>query len=185
MDREILATIGQALDEVLQKLNATNSPAQRKRRINEVSGLFEAAIKAELNRIDGFERDYPKLASGARQRPGHPDLRLADRKSGRVLYLDPKLFASEGRASSLRSINYEPKREMNKILEDGHHLIVGCEHDGKSAGTWKFLNRELVDLATFRVTLKTEFRASNRDLNRPEATVASNRTNSVAEPLLR
>ncbi|HTD68511.1 MAG TPA: hypothetical protein VK846_18470, partial [Candidatus Limnocylindria bacterium] len=67
-DRELLAKIGRALDAVLRKLNAPGGPAQEKRRINEVSALFEAALKAELNAIEGFECDYPKLVSGARQR---------------------------------------------------------------------------------------------------------------------
>lgn len=181
VDREIVAKIGKAMDEVLRKLNATNNPAQQKRRINEVSALFEAAMKAELNAIEGFECDYPKLASGARQRSGYPDLRLVDKKSGRVLYLDPKLFEHGSRASSLRTFYFEPKRETNKILDDAHHLIVGFEHDGKADGAWKFLSWELVDLANFRVKLKAEFQGSNRDLYRPEAVVASSRTNSTAE----
>ena len=176
-DRELLSKIGSALDKVMLKLNAPDSPAKTRRRINEVSALFETAIKAELNAIEGFECDSPKLASGARQRAGYPDLRLADKKTSRVLYLDPKLYESTGRASSLRTFYYEPKRETNKVLDDAHHLIIGFEHDGKT-GAWKFLNWELVDLADFRVNLKAEFQASNRELYRPEAIVAGSRTNS-------
>src|SRR3954454_18391769 len=44
VDRELLAKIGSAMDEVLRKLNAADSPAQTKRRINEVSALFENAM---------------------------------------------------------------------------------------------------------------------------------------------
>jgi hypothetical protein len=167
IDRELLAKIGGALDQVLAKLNSTSSPAQSKRRINEVSALFETALKSSLNAIEGFECDYPKLASGAHQRSGYPDLRLADRKSGRIVYLDPKLFERGSRGSSLRTFYYEPKRETNKILDDAHHLIVGFEHDGKEDGAWKFLGWELVDLASFRVKLKAE------------AIVGSSRTNTV------
>jgi hypothetical protein len=136
-DRELTARIGGAMDEVLRKLNSPGGPAQKKRRINEVSALFEAAMKAELNRIDGFHCDFPKLASGAYQRSGYPDLRLVDRTSGRVIYLDPKLFERGGRASSLRTFYYEPKRGTNKILDDAHHVIVGFEHDGKENASWK------------------------------------------------
>jgi hypothetical protein len=181
IDRELLAKIGGALDKVLLKLNATDSPAKTKRRINEVSALFETAIKVELNTIEGFECDFPKLASGARQRSGYPDLRLVEKKSGRVLYLDPKLYEQGSRASSLRTFYFEPKRETNKILDDAHHLIIGIEHDGQT-GAWKFLNWELVDLANFRVKLKAEFQASNRELYRPEAIVGTSRTNSPAKP---
>ena len=181
VDRELLAKIGRAMDEVLRKLNAPDSPAQKKRRINEVSVLFEDAMKAELNGLEGFECDFPKLASGAHQRSGYPDLRLVEKKTGRVIYLDPKLFERGSRASSLRTFYFEPKRETNKILDDAHHLIVGIEHDGK-AGAWKFLNWELVDLASFRVKLKAEFQAGNRDLYRTEAIVGSSRTNAISAP---
>ena len=182
VEREVLAKIGRVMDEVLRQLNATNSPARQKRRINEVSALFENAMQAELNAVEGFACDFPKLASGARQRAGYPDLRLVDKKSGRVLYLDPKLYERGSRASSLRTFYFEPKRETNKILDDAHHLIVGIEHDGKAGGAWKFLNWELVDLANFRVKLKAEFQASNRDLYRPEASVNSSRTNASPTP---
>ena len=176
-DRELVVRIGRALDGVLVKFNAPGGPAKAKRRINEMSALFEAALKAELNAIPGFECDFPKLASGAHQRSGYPDLRLVDEKTGRVLYLDPKLYERGGRASSLRTFYFEPRRETNKILDDAHHLIIGIEHDGQT-GAWKLLNWELVDLANFRVKLKAEFQASNRELYLPEAIIATSRTNS-------
>jgi hypothetical protein len=180
VDRDILARIGRALDTVQHRLNAADSPAHQKRRINEVSALFEDAMKDALNAVGGFECDYPKLASGARQRSGYPDLRLVDKVSRRVLYLDPKLFERGSRASSLRTFYFEPKRETNKILDDAHHLIVGFEHDGK-AGAWTFLGWELVDLANFRVKLKAEFQASNRDLYKPEAILMRSATNAPSK----
>ena len=180
VDRDLITRIGRALDATLLKLNAPESPARAKRRINEVSALFEAAIKAELNAIDGFECDFPRLATGAHQRSGYPDLRLVDKKTGRVCYLDPKLYEHGSRSSSLRTFYFEPKRETNKILDDAHHFIVGIEHDGKN-GAWRFLNWELVDLANFRVKLKAEFQASNRELYVPEAIVATGRTNTTGE----
>ena len=180
VDAELLAKMSRAMDGVLRRMNAPTNAAQQKRRINEVSALFEAAMKDALNAVAGFECDYPRLASGARQRAGYPDLRLADRKSGRVVYLDPKLFARGSRASSLRTFYYEPKRETNKILEDAHHLIVGFEHDGKEDGTWKFLGWELVDLSGLRVKLKAEFQGSNRDLYQPEAVIGRS-TNAIPE----
>lgn len=169
VDHEILARIGRAMDSVLLQLNAPDTPARQKRRINEVSALFENAMKDALNAVGGFECDYPMLASGARQRSGYPDLRLVDKASGRVLYLDPKLLERGSKASSLRAFYFEPKIETNKILDDAHHLVVGFEHDGKAGDTWTFLGWELVDLANFRVKLKAEFQGSNRDLYKPEA----------------
>lgn len=180
VDTELLAKMGGAMDVVLRRMNAPENAAQQKRRINEVSALFEAAMKDALNAVAGFECDYPRLASGARQRAGYPDLRLVDRKSGRVIYLDPKLFERGSRTSSLRTFYYEPKRETNKILEDAHHLIVGFEHDGKEDGPWKFLGWELIDLSGLRVKLKAEFQAGNRELYQPAAVVGRS-TNAILE----
>jgi hypothetical protein len=176
-DRELIGRISHAMNAVLRQLNASNGPAQQKRRINEVSALFETAMKTELNAIEGFECDFPKTAAGGKQRSGYPDLRLVDKKSGRVIYLDPKLFEHGSRNSSLRTFYYEPKRDTNKILDDAHHLIVGFEHDGKADGTWTFLGWELVDLARFRVKLKAEFQASNRDLYQAD-TIVGRSTNA-------
>ena len=180
VDAELLAKIGRALDAVLLKMNTPENAAQQKRRINEMSALFETAMKEALNAVEGFDCDFPRLASGAHQRSGYPDLRLVDTKSGRILYLDPKLFERGSRASTLRTFYYEPKQPTNKILDDAHHLVVGFEHDGKADGAWKFLGWELVDLSNFRVKLKAEFQASNRELYKPEAVVGSSRTNTPA-----
>ena len=180
VDAELLAKIGRALDAVLQRMNSPEGAAQQKRRINEVSALFESAMKDALNAVEGFECDFPRLVSGGHQRSGYPDLRLVDKKSGRILYLDPKLFERGSQASTLRTFYYEPKQPTNKILDDAHHLIVGFEHDGKADGTWKFLGWELVDLTNFRVKLKAEFQASNRDLYQSKAVVGSSRTNAPA-----
>jgi hypothetical protein len=177
-DARLAQQIGAAMDRVVQTMNAPGAAAQAKQRINEVSAFFEAAIKSELNAVQGFHCDFPKTASGRYQRSGYPDLRLLDAHSGRIVYLDPKLFERRGRTSTLRTFYYEPKRDTNKILEDAHHLIVGFEHDGKAGGQWKFLGWELVDLSRFEVSLKTEFQGSNRDLYQASATIARSRTNS-------
>jgi hypothetical protein len=163
------------LDSVLDELNATNHPAHAERRINEVSAHFEEAICTALNTVPGFSCDFPKTAAGKQQRSRYPDLRLVDKATGRVVYLDPKLFEQGSRASSLRTFYYEPKRETNKVLEDAHPLLVGFEHAGKEDGRWQFLGWELVDLAHFRVRLKAEFQGSNRDVYRPEAVVGRSR----------
>ncbi len=172
-DRELLGKIGVALDKVLQQMNATNSIAQKQRRINEVSSHFEDEMKRALNDVPGFSCDYPRLASGKIQRSGYPDLRLVDKKSGRIIYLDPKLYEQTSRGSSLRTFYYEPKTETNKVLDDAHHLIVGFAHDGKKNGSWEFLSWELIDLSQFKVRLKAEFQGSNRDLYQDAAIVGS------------
>jgi hypothetical protein len=174
-DRELIRKLGAALDEVLRRMNATNSVAQRQRRINEVSGRFEDELRAVLDGAPGFACDFPRTAAGRVQRSGYPDLHLVDRKSGTVVYVDPKLFERGSRASSFRTFYYEPKVETSKIHDDAHHLIVGIEHDGRAAGRWRFLNWELVDVSGLRVRLKAEFQSSNRELYRPELIVGSSR----------
>ena len=170
-DRELLARIGGALDRVLHAINQPDSPAHRQRRINEVSAHFESAIRDALNGVPGFACDYPKTAAGHVQRSGYPDLRLVDKASGRVVYLDPKLYEQKGRNSSLRTFYFEPKKETNKVLDDAHHLIIGFAHAGKADGRWQFNSWEMVDLSKFHVRLKAEFQGSNRDLYQPEAIV--------------
>jgi len=178
-DRVLLSKIGSALDRVLAKMNAAGSGAQKERRINEVSSHFEVAMKAALNAVPGFACDYPKTASGHTQRSGYPDLRLTDKTSGRVVYLDPKLYERGSHDSSFRTFYFEPKRETNKILEDAHHLLVGIEHDGRQGEAWKFLRWDLVDLSHFRVRLKAEFQGSNRDLYRTESIVGRSQSETV------
>ena len=106
--------------------------------------------------------------SGAR----YPDLRVVDKATGRVLYLDPKLYAKSSRHSSLRTFYFTPKRETNKVNEDAHHLIAGIEHD-KVGSEVKFTRWELIDLSGFRVRLKAEFEGSNADMYREAAVVGA------------
>ena len=113
----------------------------------------------------------PSTAAGAKQRSGYPDMRLTDKATGRILYLDPKLYAKGSRTSSLRTFYFTPRRETNKVNDDAHHLIVAFEHD-RTADGMMFTRWELVDISGFKVKLKAEFEGSNRDLYREEATVA-------------
>jgi hypothetical protein len=172
--RELISKIGGAAAEVIRRMNATNSAAQQERRINEVSSHFEDEFKRALNAVPGFACDFPRTSEGKLQRSGYPDLRLEDKKTGRIVYLDPKLYEAESRASTFRTFYFEPKADTGKIHDDAIHLIVGFEHTGK-AGAWKFTNWELVDLSRFRVRLKAEFQGSNRDLYRDEAIVGTSR----------
>jgi hypothetical protein len=96
-----------------------------------------------------------------------------------VFYLDPKLYASGSRDSSFRTFYFEPKKSTNKVRDDAVHFVVGFEHAPREIGsgsphaTWNFTRWDLVDLSRFTVKLKAEFQASNRDMYRPEAIVAS------------
>ncbi len=171
-DQRILAKIGEALDEVLKQANAPESELKTIKRINEVSSRFENLLNEKLNEIPDFTCDFPKTVSGQVQRSGYPDLRIVDKATGRVCYLDPKLYAENSRASSFRSFYFEPKRDTNKVNDDAHHLVVGIAHDRNAEG-WRFLRWELIDLSRFRVKLKAEFQGSNRDMYRPESIVGT------------
>ncbi|MDQ2660000.1 MAG: hypothetical protein M3Y03_06230, partial [Verrucomicrobiota bacterium] len=93
--------------------------------------------------------------------------------SGRVYYLDPKLYATGSRASSFRTFYFEPKVGTNKVRDDAVHLILGFEHAPRKAGHWEFTRWDIVDLSHFSVRLKAEFQGSNRDMYKPEAIVGS------------
>jgi hypothetical protein len=172
-DQRVLAAIGKALDAVLLEMNAPSSKTRSARRVNEMSSHFENALPKQLNAVSGLKCSIPKTAAGKLQRSGYPDLRLLDEKTGRVFYLDPKLFAQDSRASSLRTFYFEPKQQTNKVTEDARHLIIGIAHERMPDGTVRFARWELVDLSSFRVRLKAEFEGSNADLYRPEAIVGS------------
>jgi len=167
----ILASVGKVLDAVLERMNRADSPAKKQGRVNEMSKYFEDAIADALRKTDGFECDPPKTAAGRVQRSGYPDLRLVDRATGRVTYLDPKLYASGSRHSSLRTFYFTPKRDTNKVNDDAHHLIVGIEHE-KAGADVRFTRWELIDLSGFKVRLKAEFEGSNADMYREDAVVA-------------
>ncbi|MEO6788033.1 MAG: hypothetical protein ABI318_18055 [Chthoniobacteraceae bacterium] len=167
----ILAAVGRTLDDVLERMNRADSPAKKQRRVNEMSKYFEDAIADGLRKTEGFECDPPKTAAGPIQRSGYPDLRLVDKATGRVIYLDPKLYAAGSRHSSLRTFYFTPRRETNKVNDDAQHLIVGIEHE-KTGAEVRFTRWELIDLSGFRVRLKAEFEGSNADMYREGAVVA-------------
>jgi hypothetical protein len=172
-DQRVVAAIGPVLTEVLAAMNAPDSKTRSARRVNEMSSKFEDAIQAKLNALPGFACTFPLTATGAKQRSGYPDLRLVDKATGRIFYLDPKLHAKGGKASTFRTFYFEPKRATNKVNDDARHLIIGIEHEKAPDGSVRFMRWELIDLANFRVKLKAEFEGSNADMYRPDAVVGS------------
>lgn len=158
-----------AANKVLAALNAPDSPLRGLRRINEASHHVEDKLAALLNAGE-FTCAVPHTSAGGAQRPGYPDLRIVHKPSGRVYYLDPKLYESTAATSTLRTFYYEPKDLTGKIHDHACHLILGIAHDGKD-GAWQLTGWRLIDLHNFRVRLKAEFQASNKDLYREEMTV--------------
>ena len=172
-DKTVLDRIGRSMDSVLAKMNAPDSKVRDIKRINEVSSHFEDLMRSALNAAPDFLCDFPRTAQGGAQRSGYPDLRLVEKSSGKIFYLDPKLYAKGSRGSSFRTFYFEPKKTTNKVNDDARHLIVGIEHDRDESGEWRFLRWELIDLSHFRVKLKAEFEGSNRDTYRKEAVVGA------------
>lgn len=164
---EIIKAINLAAKATAKRLNAPDSPARASRRINEVSRLAEDWLREELNRDPALACEIPETAKGTKQRSGYPDLRVTHRASGRVAYLDPKLYETSQGESSLRSFYFQPRRETNKVRSDAHHLLLGFEHDGK-VGQWRFSRWKLIDLHGLRLQLKAEFHASNREAYRKD-----------------
>jgi hypothetical protein len=159
----LLAAIEKAGLKVSEIMSRPDSPAREKRRINEVSALFEDALRIELDFHPDFSCDFPKTKDGEAQRSGYPDLRLKHLPTGTIAYLDPKLFEAKSIKSSFRTFYYEPSEKRSKVTEDALHLLIGFPHDGKTRA-WTFAKPHLVDLSNLTVTLKTEFSASNKDV---------------------
>jgi hypothetical protein len=151
--------------KVAEAMSRPDSPARAKRRINEVSALFENALRIEIDEHPDFTCSFPKTKEGELQRSGYPDLRVEHLPSKTVVYLDPKLFEETSIKSSFRTFYYEPSHENSKVTEDALHLLIGFPHDGRTR-EWTFGKPRLVDLSDLTVTLKTEFSASNRELYR-------------------
>lgn len=160
----ILAAVKNALVTSLEQANAAKKPS----RINEASRFFEDRLRELLGSTPGFSCDWPKTSEGKTQRSGYPDLRLVHQASGRVTYLDPKVYVHDSADSSFRTFYYEPAEGTGKITEDAHHLILGIAHDGKT-GAWKFTGWKIVDAGNLSLQLKAEFNASNRELYGPDA----------------
>jgi hypothetical protein len=173
-DQRVVKEISTAYDETIRRFNAPDSAIQNVARINELSSHFEDCLRQLLNAAPGLNCDFPRTAEGHVQRSGYPDLRIVDLASKRVFYLDPKLYVAGSRDSSFRAFYFEPKVATNKVRDDAVHLVVGFEHEPREKnGAWKFTRWDLVDLARFKVKLKAEFQASNRDMYRPAAIVAT------------
>ena len=176
IDLRVIKQISAACDETIKRFNMPDSAIQNVARINEVSSQFEDSLRALLKVAPGLNCDFPRTAEGHVQRSGYPDLRIVDVASKKVFYLDPKLYVAGSRDSSFRSFYFEPKNATNKVRDDAVHLVIGFEHQPRQKdGAWKFTRWDLVDLAQFKVQLKAEFQASNREMYRPEAIVASGR----------
>ena len=172
-DQRVIKQLRAGLDDVVRRMNEPDSVIQSVGRINEVSSHFEDMVREVMNAAPGLSCDFPKTAQEKVQRSGYPDLRLVDKETQRVYYLDPKLYAVGSRESSFRTFYFEPKMATNKVREDAAHLILGFEHEPRKAGHWNFTRWDIVDLAHFKVKLKAEFQGSNRDMYRPEAIVGT------------
>jgi hypothetical protein len=174
--RETLSLLSKVADEVLEKMNAPNSPVRKRRRINEVSRDFEDALQYSLDKQLDWICEIPTNASGKQQRAGYPDLLFTHKPSGRHVYLDPKVYGHHQRHSSLRTFYYEPKPETSKIRFDAMHVLIGFEHDGAGVGKWQFSNWTLVDMSKVKVRLKLEFQTSNRELYQSKSILAERKT---------
>ncbi len=164
VDARMLNALTVALDDCLVQLNAMGHTIHEVGRVNEISRYVEDRLLKLLNATEGLRCEVPLNASGDRQRSGYPDLRLLDEASGRVFYVDPEIYRLGSEQSSFRTFYFEPKKATNKILDDASHLIVGVAHSGKVAGRWQLDHWKIVNLVDFRVRLKAEFQASNREL---------------------
>lgn len=159
----VLDAITNAADATVKKLNEPTSPIVGLRRVNEASRFFEDSLLELLDGHPDIRCQIPITREGHAQRSGYPDLMLTHEPTGRVYYLDPKLYEASSQDSSLRTFYYTPRSETSKILKNGHHLLIGFAHDGND-GQWQFESWRLIDLSKTSLTLKSEYNASNKEL---------------------
>lgn len=171
VDRLMVKKVAAAMDAIMEELRSADHHLHRVGRINEVSGHIENMLQEKLDALDGFICGIPPTADGRLMGSGYPDLRFEHLASGRVFYLDPKVYRSGSERSTFRTFYFEPKVETNKINDDATHIIVGLAHLGKIEDLWTFESWKLIDLYDFEVRLKAEFQASNRDMYRDEAVI--------------
>ena len=169
VDAAMLRHVQASLDGMLLELAKVDNSIHAVGRVNEISRHVEDFLLSSLNADDGYECRIPANATGRAQRSGYPDLQLVHTGSGRVFYIDPKVYKLGSETSSFRSFYFEPKLETNKILDNASHLIVGIAHSGKVEGRWQLDTCKIVDLINFHVRLKAEFQSSNRELYKDEA----------------
>ena len=173
IDAGVLSKLSRGMDEVVQRMNAADSPAHGVKRINEASHFFEDAMQEIFNALPGLQCEFAPNSRGQVQRSGYPDLRVIETASGRTYYVDPKLYEERSRRSSFRTFYFEPRRATNKVLADACHLVVGIAHNGVHGPGVRFLNWEFVDCSALVVQLKAEFHAGNHDLYREDAVLAT------------
>lgn len=171
VDAAMLTALGQAMDQTFESLAQPEHPIHQVGRVNEISRHVEDTLIKALDAMEGLTCGVPVNASGDLQRSGYPDIRLQDQLSGRIFYIDPKVYKAGSETSSFRTFYFEPQRSTNKITEDASHLIVGVSHQGRVGDRWLLQSWRVVDLIDFKVRLKAEFQASNRDLYRADAII--------------
>ncbi|MEM9081736.1 MAG: hypothetical protein AAGC74_13715 [Verrucomicrobiota bacterium] len=162
-DQPVLDAIANAADAALEKFNAPNSPLKGLPRINEASRFFEDSLRTLLDDHPDLACSIPVTSAGTIQRSGYPDLRIVHLPTNKIYYLDPKLYESSSETSTLRTFYYTPKSKTSKITSSASHLLIGFAHNGDN-NHWQFLSWKLVDLNTIKLSLKTEYNASNKEL---------------------
>lgn len=178
-DAEMLGVLGGAIDVAVTRLNDPDHEIHTVGRVNEASRYVEDELRETVGAIPGWTCGVPTTMDGKEQRSGYPDLRIVT-ESGKVIFLDPKLYAPGSRDSSLRTFYYEPRGGTSKVHEDAVHLLAGFRHNGESGRKFRLDAWELVDLSRLRVKLKAEFQASNRDVY-TEETVVMRKESSTAD----
>lgn len=104
----LMKIIEEVAQTVSTQLSQPDSPARKKRRINEVSALFEDALRIQIDQRPDFTCEFTKTKDGDVQRSGYPDLRVEHLPTGSIAYLDPKLFEEKSIKSSCRTFYFGP-----------------------------------------------------------------------------
>ena len=112
VDAGMLDSITDALASSLKQFADAEHPIHQIGPVNEISRLVEDTMQEELDAMEGYLCEVPVNASGHRQRSGYPDLRFVHIESGRVFYLDPKVYRKGSETSTFRTFYFEPRAPL-------------------------------------------------------------------------
>jgi hypothetical protein len=185
VDQALLGKLGQSLDDVLVRMNAADTPVGDEDRVNGVTPLFEKTLLEALGKVKGFQCAVPATVAGRTLKTGYPALCLRDQYGGRVVYLDVKLRSTKSISTGTETFTYTPHRELNKIAEDAHHLLLLVEHNGRRNGFWQFTRWEMIDLSRVELKLDASFAANRKDFQKTNYLVGVSRPAADRKPTLK
>ena len=131
----------------------------KRSRPNEVGNDMEPFVIEEFKKL-GLAAGRPATKASKIKSSGFPDIKIEARPL--PIYLEVKTYSSGTYDSTQRSFYLSPT-DTPKVIDDGHHLLVGFEIERQN-DLYVPVAFEVVDLYDLKCDLKYEFNSDNRRL---------------------